>query len=222
MQIKRREFLKQSALGVGAVLAGAGVAVAQETKTSSPPFDPYGSVVLGQSKLKVSRVCLGTGASGWQRESNQLRLGKEKFEALLKGSYDRGVRMFDLADLYGTHPYLIPALSGIPRDKFSLVTKIWWADSGIPDPDRPDADVVVPRFLKELKTDYIDLLLLHCVTSANWPQELRKQMDILSKYCRKRRRGARWGFPDILWRRWRPRRRSRGWIPFTRASTLTA
>jgi predicted aldo/keto reductase-like oxidoreductase len=41
--------------------------------------------------------------------------------------------------------------------------------------------VVVERFLKELDTDHIDLLLLHCVTSATWPEELRKQMDILSK-----------------------------------------
>ena len=36
-------------------------------------------------------------------------------------------------------------------------------------------------FLKELKTDYIDLLLLHCVTDADWPEQLRKQMDIMSK-----------------------------------------
>jgi predicted aldo/keto reductase-like oxidoreductase len=35
--------------------------------------------------------------------------------------------------------------------------------------------------LKELKTDYVDLLLLHCVTADDWPAQLRKQMDILSK-----------------------------------------
>lgn len=184
MQIKRREFLKQSALGVGAVLAGARMAAAQDAKPAAP-FDAYQDVVLGQSKLKVSRLCLGTGASGWQGASNQTRLGKDKFEALLKGAYDRGVRMFDLADLYGTHPYLIPALQGIPRDKFTIVSKIWFAPGGLPGDDRPDADVVVPRFLKELRTDYIDLLLLHCVTSASWPADLRKQMDILSKYKEK-------------------------------------
>ena len=46
-----------------------------------------------------------------------------------------------------------------------LITKIWWNHGGIPEPERPAADVVVARFLKELKTDYIDLLLLHCVTA---------------------------------------------------------
>ena len=40
--------------------------------------------------------------------------------------------------------------------------------------------MVVERFLRELKTDYIDLVLLHCVESPKWPEELRKQMDILA------------------------------------------
>jgi len=91
------------------------------------------------------------------------------------------VRGFDLADLYGTHPYVIPALKGIQRDRFQVISKIWWNKGGIPEPERPDADVVVERFLKELNSDHIDLVLLHCVTSPKWPEELRKQMDILSK-----------------------------------------
>jgi aryl-alcohol dehydrogenase-like predicted oxidoreductase len=124
---------------------------------------------------------LGTGMKGGNRESNHTRMGKEKFEALIRESNDRGVNTFDLADLYGTHPYVVPALRGIQRDKYEVITKIWFRDGGIPETDRPDADVVIERFLKELKTDYIDLVLLHCVTSPKWPEELRKQMDLLSK-----------------------------------------
>jgi aryl-alcohol dehydrogenase-like predicted oxidoreductase len=179
MKIKRREFLKRSALGVSGVLVGAGYAGARDVK--APAFDPFGKVQLGKSKLEVSRVCMGTGVRGGNRESNQTRMGGSKFEALLKGGYERGVRSFDLADLYGTHPYLMPALSGIPRDNFAIISKIWWAPGGIPDKERPDADVVVNRFLKEIGTDYLDLVLLHCVTSSNWPDELRKQMDLLAK-----------------------------------------
>ena len=108
-------------------------------------------------------------------------MGKEKFQALIRAAYDRGVRVFDLADLYGTHPYLLPALDGVPRDQFSIFTKIWFRPGGIPDSDRPDADVVISRFLKEIGTDYLDLVLLHCVESPKWPQELRKQMDIMAK-----------------------------------------
>jgi len=136
---------------------------------------------LGKTPLKCSRVVLGTGMKGGKRESNHTRLGKQKFEALIREAHDRGVNTFDLADLYGTHPYVIPALKGIPRDRFDIVSKIWFRDGGIPEQERPDADLVIERFLRELNTDYIDLVLLHCVTSAKWPEELRQQMDLLSK-----------------------------------------
>ena len=182
MHMKRREFLKQSAAGVGAIMAGAPFAKAEPVAAH---FDPYEKVTLGKSGLKVPRLCLGTGMSGWQRESNHTRLGKTKFTALIRGAHERGVRMYDSADLYGTHPYFIPALEGVRREDYSLISKIWWAADGIPESERPDADVVVARFLKELRTDYIDLLLLHCVTSRQWPQQLRKQMDILAKFKEK-------------------------------------
>ena len=180
MKIQRREFLKRSALGVGGVLAGASLARGLEAKAAAT-YDPYEWVTLGQSKLKVTRFCMGTGVHGGNRQSNQTRMGKEKFEALIKGGYERGVRLFDLADLYGTHPFLLPALSGIPRDQYGIVSKIWFRPGGIPDKERPDADVVIHRFLKEIGTDYIDLVLLHCVESPTWPEELRKQMDIMDR-----------------------------------------
>lgn len=179
MNIKRREFLKRSALSLGGILAARNIAGSAETTPAG--FDPYEKVSLGKTNLKFSRFCMGTGVSGGNRQSNQTRMGKEKFEALLKGGYDRGVRWFDLADLYGTHPYLTPALQGIPRESYGIISKIWWRKGGIPDKERPDADVVVQRFLKEIKTDYLDLVLLHCVESAQWPDELRQQMDILAK-----------------------------------------
>ena len=178
MKIKRREFLKRSALGVGSMLVAQRMAEAVETKVGK--FDPYESVPLGKSKLKLSRVCMGTGVRGGNRQSNQTRMGKEAFQSLIKGAYERGVRLFDLADLYGTHPYLIPALKDIPRSDYAIISKIWWRPGGIPDKERPDADVVVPRFLKELGTDYIDLVLLHCVESPKWPEELQKQMEIMA------------------------------------------
>jgi aryl-alcohol dehydrogenase-like predicted oxidoreductase len=179
MNIKRREFLKRSALGVGGVVIGSRFSNAAESKGF---YDPYEMIPVGKTKLKFSRFCLGTGMRGGKRESNQTRMGKEKFDALLRGAYDRGVRTYDLADLYGTHGYLVPALKGIPREKYQIITKIWWRPGGIPEAERPDADAVVPRFLKELQSDYIDLLLLHCVESPKWPEELKKQMDILAKY----------------------------------------
>ena len=180
MKLPRRTFLKQSALGAGALLLGSNIAGAK-----SEYFDPNERFTLGKTGIKVSRLCLGTGMKGWKRESNQTRLGKEKFSTLIRGAYDRGIRVFDTADLYGSHPYIIPALKGIPRDKFTIISKIWWRPDGLPEKDRPDADVVIPRFLKEFGSDYIDIVLLHCCTVGGWPKELQKQMDILDKFKQK-------------------------------------
>jgi aryl-alcohol dehydrogenase-like predicted oxidoreductase len=177
MELQRREFLRRTALGVGGLIVGA---PRMAGAAAQAYFDPYALVPLGKTPLKVSRFCLGTGMRGGMRESNQSRLGKVKIEGLIRESFDRGTRLFDLADLYGTHPYVIPALKGIPRDRYQVVSKVWWREGGVPERERPDADVCVARFLRELGTDHIDLVLLHCVTSGTWPGELRRQMDLLS------------------------------------------
>ena len=179
MDMKRREFLAKSIAGVGGLLLGSGCIDTARQKSGT--FDPYERVPLGKTKIKVSRVGFGTGMRGGNRQSNQTRLGKETFEALLKMAYERGVRLFDVADLYGTHPYLASAMSKMPREDYVINTKIWWRRGGIPEKERPDADIVVKRFLKELKTDFIDSVLLHCVASEKWPQELRRQMDVLDE-----------------------------------------
>jgi len=179
MKLRRREFIHRTALGVGGLIVAAPQAARAHAPTTR--FDPYALVQLGKTPLKVSRFCLGTGMRGGMRSSNHSRMGKQAFEALIRESFDRGTRLFDLADAYGTHPYVIPALKGIARDRYQIVTKLWFMPGSLPEPERPDPDVVVARFLKELQTDYIDLVLLHCVTSAKWPEELRRQMDVLSQ-----------------------------------------
>ena len=135
--------------------------------------------------LKVSRIGFGTGMKGWERQTNQTRLGEEGFGKLLHYCYDQNIRLFDMADLYGTHGYVARAMKGKPRDSYTLVTKLWFNPRGIPESDRADADVCVARFLKELDTDYIDLVQIHCQTSAKWPEEMRKQMDLLDDLKRK-------------------------------------
>ena len=186
MKIQRREFLKRSALGLGGMLVGARLGAIEATTpatTSSIPryFDPLERVALGKTSLKVSRLCMGTGTSGVQQQSNQTRLGRDNLNRLLRDALENGIRTFDCADQYGSHPYLATAMKDVPREKYDIFTKIRWHGGG----DEPDADVYVERFLKELSTDHIDLLLIHCVTSADWPTEMRKQMDILSKFKEK-------------------------------------
>ena len=178
-KLQRREFLE------GALAGAAGICLANGMASeAAAAADPAALVPLGKH-LKVCRLGFGTGMAGGNRQSNQTRLGREKFENLLRYAYDRNVRLFDMADLYGTHAYVGRVMKEKPRDSYWLSSKLWFRPKGLPEPERPDADVSIKRFLKELQADYLDLVQIHCMTSAKWPQEMRKQMDIMADLKRK-------------------------------------
>ncbi len=179
IKITRRKFINKTIAGAtGLALSRSLLANKLVNFTASDPFD---LVPLGNTGIKVSLISSGTGANGGNRQSNMTRLGKEKFEAVLKYAIERGVRFFDCADTYGTHPFVANAFRSVPREKYVLSSKIWFHTGVIPDKERPDADEVVNRFLKELNTDYIDLIMIHCLTSSDWPKKFEKQMEILTK-----------------------------------------
>ena len=141
------------------------------------PADPFMLVDLGKTGIKTTFLGMGTGFSGYNRSSNITRAGVA--ESIIREAYNKGIRFFDCADSYGTHPFTAAALKGISREKYVLSSKIWVSQGGIPEPERPDADVVIDRFRKELKTDYIDLVQIHCMTDGKWTDKHKKQMDIL-------------------------------------------
>jgi 1-deoxyxylulose-5-phosphate synthase len=164
----------------GAVLRGEGEVVAAVGLGPIDPSikSPTDRVSLGRSGLKVSLVGLGTGSIGYARRSNQTQLGQAAFTKLMRHALDRGVNFFDLADAYGSHPYFREALRGVRRDSYVLQTK---TDSR--DPSEAAADV--DRFLKELETDYIDSLIIHCVTDGDWTTRYRGVLDVFSEAKRK-------------------------------------
>jgi aryl-alcohol dehydrogenase-like predicted oxidoreductase len=147
--------------------------------------DPYEMVPLGKTGIKPTRLCMGTGIRGGDRQSNLTRLGYEQAVKFVREIYNRGVRMFDMADTYGTHAIISDALKIYPRRDYVLFTKLWFMRGAIPETERPDAETVVARFLKELHTDYIDGVQLHCVTSGNWNTELSDYMTSLDKVKQK-------------------------------------
>ena len=174
MQIDRRQFMTAA---MASTFAGTALLKAQPTTSK---VDPLAVVPLGKSGLRVTRVGIGTGFRGGMRSSNQKRLGPEKFDAHINHAWDRGIRFFDCADHYGTHTDLARALKGKPRQDYVIVSKIWVRPGALPEKERPDANVVVDRFRKELSTDYIDLVQLHCMENPAWPQEWKRQMEILA------------------------------------------
>jgi aryl-alcohol dehydrogenase-like predicted oxidoreductase len=177
MQLHRRQFLGTTALGAAGVLVAHETLHAQAAKSDA---DPLAVVPLGK-RLKVTRIGMGTGVQGTNRSSAGIRNGSEDFEKTIALAYDEGIRLFDMADAYGSHPYVGKALKGKPRDSYVLTSKYMPRGMGFGRGNQTpeEVDVAIQRFLKEVGTDYLDLVQLHLQQSANWPDTLRKQMDIM-------------------------------------------
>ena len=174
--LNRRQFVAALSLGTAHLMFENPLYGLTRRFTSPDPLQP---VALGESGLKTTLLGFGTGVSGGNRSSYLARQDQDKSVAVLRHAYDRGIRMFDCADTYGTHGLMAGALKGMERDKLVLTSKIWTRGGAIPEPERPDADIVVDRFRKEMNTDYIDLVQIHCMVDSDWTDGERKQMDIL-------------------------------------------
>jgi aryl-alcohol dehydrogenase-like predicted oxidoreductase len=175
-KFNRREFVSALSLGTGYMMFSNPITGCANISSG----DPFQTVKLGNSGLETTLLGMGCGVNGGNRTSFMTRQDKSKSLALVRHAYDAGIRFFDGADLYGTHGITAEALQDIPREKILLSSKIWTREGGIPEPERPDADIVVERFREELNTDYIDLVQLHCMVSAEWTEIEKRQMDILS------------------------------------------
>ncbi len=171
----RRDFVRRSAAAAAGFVSLNGfphhLFAGAETKNPSDRID------LGTTGITVSRLAMGTGTNGVGGSSEQTRgLGTDGLAALLKLGYDHGITFWDAADQYGSHPHLRRAFQdgGVPREKITLLTK---TEAKTAAEMRADLD----RFRKELGTDYIDILLLHCLTDADWPKRCAGAMDVLSE-----------------------------------------
>lgn len=169
----RRAFLRHSA--VAAAIASSPIARAALLDPEPLPgkFTAADTVTLGRTGIRTSRLAMGTGTIGFGGASNQTRLGTSPLtRLLLDGYHANGLRFFDSADSYGSHPFVAEALKQLPRDKVTVLTK---TDTRSPQGVRRDLD----RFRRELGTDHLDVVLIHCVTEADWTTRYRPVMDVL-------------------------------------------
>ena len=153
----RRNFLKSSV--AAAVIGGAGRSlIADTTKRAATDW-----VTLGKSGVQVTRLAFGTGTHGGRV---QREFGQDQFTRLVRHAYDRGIRFFETSETYPGMPQMLAtALKGVPRDTYRLMTKYRTPR------DSYAAKDTIDQFRGELNTEYIDILLLHCVRPAGWAQE---------------------------------------------------
>ncbi len=171
-QVSRRDFLKATAAAAGSVAAGCSSVSLQAARRSATDW-----VTLGNSGIKVTRLAFGTGTFGGKI---QRELGQEQFTRLVRHAYDRGIRFFETADAYRGMPgMLAAALKGLPRDSYKLMTKYRLRSS-------EDPKVTIDRLRKDLDSEYVDILLLHCVRTAGWPEEHKRLRDEFNEAKEKR------------------------------------
>ncbi len=168
----RREFIAQGLVGIGTIWA----TLNQHPVLASAPMKKQAAdqVLLGQTGIKLSRLAMGSGTNGVNYSSEQTRLGVKAFSELLSYGFDQGINFWETADQYGSHAHLNARMKRVGRHRIVLMTKTharsaseMWAD--------------LDRFRKELGTDTIDIVLLHCMMSPSWPDDCQGAMEALSK-----------------------------------------
>ena len=174
LQKTRREFLHHAvAISAAAWLAPETLAARLALLPSLPQkFSAADTIILGKTGMQTSRLAMGTGTVGVGHHSHQTALGIDGLSRLLRNGYDNGLRFFDAADSYGSHPHVAEALKHVDRSRVTVLTKSWARDA---DGMRADLE----RFRRELNVDHIDVMLMHCLTEGDWTTGYRGAMDVL-------------------------------------------
>lgn len=173
----RRQFLAASVAGVGVCLTEPGLSLAADCAKARAPT-ATDQISLGRCGILVSRLAQGTGFRGWARGSDQTRMGQKDFDSLIHHGLSRGINLFDLADAYGSHPYMKNAMASVPRRRYVLLTKLWPRKESWVTPSG-GAFEEVDRFRTELNTEVIDICLIHMMLDEKWPVDFRRIMDEL-------------------------------------------
>ncbi|HZE57633.1 MAG TPA: aldo/keto reductase [Chthoniobacterales bacterium] len=135
-------------------------------------------VNLGQSALKVSRLCLGTmtyGSSKWR----PWVLDEAASRPLIKQALEAGINFFDTADMYSlgaSEEVVGRALKdfGPGREKLVIATKVFYPmgdgpnDRGL---SRKHIMAAIDASLRRLGTDYVDLYQIHRFDSETLIEE---------------------------------------------------
>ena len=167
--LTRRGFITRAA---GVVAAGLAVPAFGQ-QAAQPGLTATTLRPLGKTGLEPTLLGMGTGVKAWGGQSALSRKGEDVYLRVVTRAYDAGIRYFDMADMYGAHPFFNKLFKGvIDRDKIMLLTKTTAKEA-------PNAKTDIERFRTELGTDRLDVVLMHCMTDKEWPSKMAPVMDVL-------------------------------------------
>jgi aryl-alcohol dehydrogenase-like predicted oxidoreductase len=126
-------------------------------------------VRLGNSGLKVSRICLGCmGFGDVERSGHKWVLNEEESRAVVRKALDLGINFFDTANVYASgtsEEFLGRALRDFAkRDEVVIATKVhgkMHADANGGGLSRKAIFREIDNSLRRLETDFVDLYQIH-------------------------------------------------------------
>ena len=124
---------------------------------------------LGNTGMKVSRICLGCmGFGDVQRGFNQWAINEEDSRVVIQKALEMGINFFDTANVYSygtSEEYLGRALKDFAkRDEVVIATKVFWRMREGPNGGGLSRKAILSEIdhsLTRLGTDYIDLYQIH-------------------------------------------------------------
>jgi aryl-alcohol dehydrogenase-like predicted oxidoreductase len=141
---------------------------------------------LGRTGWKVSSISLGT----WAMGSLWGAVDKRESMATLNRALDLGVNFFDTADAYGSEP-LLGELKRQRRKPFYIATKMGMGvNPNARGYTRNNLTMFVENSLRNLGTETIDLMQLHCPPIAVYNAEVFGILDDLVKQGKIRHYGV--------------------------------
>ncbi len=164
--LSRRQFIQTSAAAGAALLSPWSLAQLGAADAPATVRTATDQVTLGHTGIKSSRLGFGTGSSSGHE---QAALGKDGFIKLIHYAYDHGITYFDCAQAYATFDWMGDAIKGLPREKLFIQSKV---------PGQPkDMLAAIDHHRKVFDTDYVDSLLIHCMTKTGWTDDMKRVMD---------------------------------------------
>lgn len=105
---------------------------------------------LGKTGIEVSRLCFGS----LTMTETQGNLSNKEARELLSFAYEQGINFIDTAELYENYDLIREVFHDVKRENLTITSKTYAYN-------KEGVHKSVNKYLKELGTDYIDILLLH-------------------------------------------------------------
>jgi len=147
---------------------------------------------LGNSNLKVSRLCVGCMSFGDPgSKMHAWTLDAQESEKLIKRALDLGINFFDTANIYSggtSEEYLGMAIrNNAARDQVVIATKVNFNEGKL---SRKAILREIDGSLKRLGTDYVDLYIIHRFDYGTPIEETMEALDSLVRVGKVRALGA--------------------------------